>query len=211
MPKGDRENSEIQMDNAADPCRHALSQPVALPPDTRYNHSGGSAAVISPALRKAIGKPFNVLTREVLFEKLGICDVIWARYDASDDPMAASGLQLRPGDLLKIGQPGLNRRAWNGQPIVAAAWIEQSTAPISRARNYFYSFQWWLGRSLVAGQEVDWVAGSGLGGQRLFIIPPLDAVVLVHAGLYDSDMQGWILLRIINRYALVATAAWSSP
>jgi hypothetical protein len=33
-------------------------------------------------------------------------------------------------------------------------------------------------------------------------VPSLDMVVLVHAGLYTSSMQGWVPLSILNRYVL---------
>jgi CubicO group peptidase (beta-lactamase class C family) len=67
-----------------------------------------------------------------------------------------------------------------------------------------YGYQWWLGRSLVNRQQVDWAVGYGLGGQRLFVLPQLDMVVLVMAGLYRSDMQAWVPLQVLNRYVLAA-------
>jgi len=57
---------------------------------------------------------------------------------------------------------------------------------------------------LVGLHQVDWAVGYGLGGQRLYIVPQLDMVVLVMAGLYRSDMQGWVPLQVLNRYALAA-------
>ena len=48
---------------------------------------------------------------------------------------------------------------------------------------------WWLGRSLVNLHQIDWAVGYGLGGRRLHIVPQLDMVVLVMAGLYRSDMH----------------------
>jgi hypothetical protein len=61
-----------------------------------------------------------------------------------------------------------------------------------------------LGRSLLRGRQIDWAAGVGTGGQRLFIVPALDLVVLVHAGLYRSPAQLWVPLIVLNRYVLPA-------
>jgi hypothetical protein len=52
---------------------------------------------------------------------------------------------------------------------------------------------------------VDWVLGQVYGGQRLFIVPDLDLVVLVHAGLYQSPLQSVVPLAIFNRYVLAGT------
>jgi hypothetical protein len=41
-------------------------------------------------------------------------------------------------------------------------------------------------------------AGVGLGGQRLYIVPSLDLVVLVHAGLYQSPQQGVAPLVVLD-------------
>lgn len=107
--------------------------------------------------------------------------------------------------MAKLGQLVLARGMWNGRRIVAAEWIDQSTAPqVTGASTYFYGYQWWLGRSLVDKREVTWTAGVGLGGQRIFIVPALDLVVVTTAGLYTSSMQSWVPLETLNRFVLAA-------
>ena len=48
------------------------------------------------------------------------------------------------------------------------------------------AINWWLGRSLSGEQEVSWIAALGLGGQRIFIVPSLDLVVMTTSGLYTE-------------------------
>ncbi len=205
IPYSDPHNSEVEMDNAADPYRFVLAQPIDTPPGAVWNYSGGGAALISAVLHQATGKTEDVLAQELLFSPLGITDVAWQQYPRNDEPIAASGLRMLPRDLLKLGQLVLNHGAWNGRQIVPAAWIVASTTPqIEAAQLYFYGYQWWLGRSLVHGQSVDWSAGIGWGGQRLYVIPRLDMVALVMAGLYSSDMQSWVPLQVLDRYVLAA-------
>jgi CubicO group peptidase (beta-lactamase class C family) len=204
MPYSDFRNSEIQMDNDPDPVHYALAQPVVAAPGTVYNYSGGSATIITALVHKATGQTLDSLAKTDLFAPLGITDFDWIHF-ATGEPVAASGLRMRPRDLLKIGQVVLDHGTWKGQQIVPADWIAAATSPqIAGEQLYFYGYQFWLGRSFVHGKEIDWAAGVGYGGQRLFIVPALDLVVLVHAGLYDSRLQSVFPLMVLNRYVLRA-------
>ncbi len=206
LPYSDPRNSEIQMDEAPDPVRYALAQPVQASAGTVYNYSGGSATIIAALLHKATGETLDSLARADLFEPLGITDFEWIRFP-SGEPVAASGLRMRPRDLAKIGQLVLDHGAWKGAQIVPADWIKAATSPqINGEQIYFYGYQFWLGRSFVRGRgEIDWAAGWGYGGQRLFIVPGLDLVVLVHAGRYDSSQQSAGPMMVLNRYVLPAS------
>lgn len=204
LPYSNPENSETQMDDAADPVRFILSRPVETPPGLVFNYSGGSAAIIGRLLRKATGQPIDAIARTELFAPLGITDFEWVPI-ASGEPAAASGLRLRPRDTAKLGQLVLDHGVWHGKQIVPADWITAATTPhINGPLLWFYGYQFWLGRSLVHDHEVDWALGLGYGGQRLFIVPALDLVVLVHCGLYRSSLQSAVPLMVLNRYVLRA-------
>ncbi|QKK33125.1 hypothetical protein FE844_026345 (plasmid) [Rhizobium indicum] len=90
--------------------------------------------------------------------------------------------------------------------IVSEAWVDEATSPhVNGESLFFYGFQWWLGRSFVRRQEIKWVCGVGYGGQRLFIVPELELVVVVMAGLYDNPVLQSVPGEVIlGRYALAA-------
>jgi CubicO group peptidase (beta-lactamase class C family) len=204
IPYTDQANSEIRMNHASDPYRFALEQPVVLPPGEVYNYSGGDTALIAAVLRKATGHSIEQLAKDELFEPLGITVVQWYHF-SNGDPRAASGLRLRPRDMAKLGQLMLNHGQWDGRQVVSAGYVDAAIAPqINGQGLFFYGYQFWLGRSLVGGREIDWAAAVGLGGQRIFIVPALDLVTVVTAGLYNDNLQGPVPLVILNRYVLPA-------
>lgn len=207
LPYSDPRNSERLMSDTPDPYRYVLEQPFAEAPGERWVYSGGATALLSAVLKQVSGRPLDVLAREVLFAPLGISDVEWVRYP-NGDPVAASGLRLRPRDIARIGRLVLDRGAWQGKQIVSAGWIAQSTASqIAVEDRVAYGFQWWLGRSLIDGRQVRWAAGIGWGGQRLFLAPDLDLLVVVTAGLYDRpDLQDQLGRTVLDRYVLPALA-----
>ena len=53
-------------------------------------------------------------------------------------------------------------------------------------------------------REVKWIAGFGLGGQRIFVVPELDLVAVTTAGMYRSPLQGPVTAEILNQYVLRA-------
>lgn len=203
IPYTNPKNSEIAMLSSDDRYRFALQPRLLVEPGSEWNYSGGCTELLGAVVRKASGKPLEEFASETLFAPLGISDTGWAKYP---DKMAAaaSGLQLRPRDIAKIGQLVLKRGRWGDIEVVSEHWIREATsAQIGpNDRIYFYGYQWWLGRSLVNRREIPWVAGLGLGGQRLFIVPTLDLVCVVTAGHYTDAMQNWLPLMILNRDVL---------
>jgi CubicO group peptidase (beta-lactamase class C family) len=106
---------------------------------------------------------------------------------------------LRPRDLAKIGELVLERGNWHGRQIVSSSWIADSTTPRLSGKGLMfdssegitsYGYLWWLGRSPPERPERDIIAGSGYGGQRLFILSRLGMVVATTAGLYGEKSSG---------------------
>jgi CubicO group peptidase (beta-lactamase class C family) len=200
-PYSDSRNSETQMARAEDPYRFVLEQPISSRPDTVWNYSGGSTQLLARVVEKASGKPIEDFAREVLFEPLDITDVEWVRMP-NGYMAAASGLRLRPRDMAKLGQLFLNGGEWNGRRIVSASWLQESALP---RVSSFYGYQWWNGLSVVGDQIVERIEARGLGGQRIFIVPSSNLVVVVTAGRYvrqGLDIDGEITTGILDNYVL---------
>lgn len=156
---------------------------MALSPGVSFNYSGGATSLLGAALAKAVGRRIDKYAAEKLFEPLGITDVEWLSFAGSPELAAFAGLRLRPRDLAKLGQLVANGGCWSDKRVLPASWIDESTKPRVNAEGHvalYYGYHWWLGRSLINGHDLTWTAGFGSGGQRLFIVPDLDLVVVVN-------------------------------
>jgi CubicO group peptidase (beta-lactamase class C family) len=203
----DPRNDEPHLGSEADPIRYILSKPIAKPPDAVWTYNGGGTDLLGNILERVSGKPLEAFAREVLFQPMGIGDFEWRNYPKNGKIAPAVGLRIRPRDAAKIGQLMLNRGGWDGKQIVSPEWIAQSVRPRFQAIGYFsglffYGQQWWLGRSIAPESEVRWIAAMGSGGQRIFIVPDRDLVVMTTSGLYFQRRQGDAALDMMANYIL---------
>jgi CubicO group peptidase (beta-lactamase class C family) len=202
----DPKNDEPYLGSEADPVRYVLSKPAAAPADTVWAYNGGGTDLLGNVIERVSGKSLEAFAREVLFAPLGITDWEWMKY-RNEKIASAAGLRLRPRDAAKIGQLVLSKGDWAGKQIVSAKWIEQSVTPRFQALGYFgglfyYGQQWWMGRTLSGDKDVKWIAAQGLGGQRIFIVPDLDLVVMTTSGLYGGGRQGQAALDILANFVI---------
>ena len=205
IPYSNPANSERRMIDSADPVRYVLEQPLAAPPGAVYNYNGGNTTLLAAVLAKTTGRRLDDYAREKLFGPLGIADFEWISMPASGEPAAASGLRLRARDSAKLGQLLLTDGLWNGKQVLPKGWAAESVTPHLNGEGlYYYGYQWWLGRTMLRGRNLIWSAGFGFGGQRLYVAPELDLVVMINAGHYGGPLQGAIPLGIFTRLVMPA-------
>jgi len=187
-------NDETRLYWSFSPVRFVLSRPIVAAPGRSFNYNSGGTAVLADILIRTSGKPLTELVRTELFEPLGITDWEWVS-DLHGRSLAFTGLRMRPRDLVKLGRMLLDHGQWRGQQIVPAEWVEASLrphvstpfrSPPTAAEDLEYGYQWWVGSVDWRGKQVQWSAGFGNGGQRLFVVPELDLTVVITAGAYGS-------------------------
>jgi CubicO group peptidase (beta-lactamase class C family) len=167
-------------------AHYVFDRPMAAAAGTQFNYNGGNTAVLAQLLAERVGMPVPEYARKQLLEPLGITDWEWVD-DYRGRPLAFAGVRLRPRDLARIGQLVLQHGQWNGRQLVPAEWIAESTRPhIDTGMGLQYGYQWWLGKVAAGSAEYAWIGGIGNGGQRLWIVPGLDLVVVTTAGDYNQ-------------------------
>jgi CubicO group peptidase (beta-lactamase class C family) len=206
-PYTDARNDETGMDRSDDPVHYVLSRPIVAEPGALWNYSGGLTQVLAVVLQRVSGRSFTEYAREALFEPLGISEVEWVG-SLGGLPSAASGLRLRPRDLARFGSLYLNGGRWQGRPVVPAAWIEASlrrqiATGTEDVEHYGYQ-QWFIYESGAAGQSVAVFAAAGNGGQRIFLVPHYQLLVVTNGGNYNRPGMGMLPYELLHDHVLPA-------
>jgi CubicO group peptidase (beta-lactamase class C family) len=188
-PYTDPANSEIAMERAPDRYRFVLERPFVTTPGTRWIYSGGAVALVGAIIAKGAKATLPDFARQALFTPLGIATFGWAAGKDSV-PSAASGMRMRPRDLLRIGQMVLAGGVWNGQQIVSRAWLDASFSPVvDTTWGLKYGRLWYIGEDGVFPGKHRWLAAIGNGGQRLFLMPDAELATVVLCGAYNRPDQ----------------------
>jgi CubicO group peptidase (beta-lactamase class C family) len=79
--------------------------------------------------------------------------------------------------MVKIGQLMLDDGLYNGEQLISKEWIRDSfgTYTYSNYNPYGYGYQWW--NQKIGGFQTFFAWGNG--GQYIFMIPEIDAVVVI--------------------------------
>ncbi len=122
-----------------------------------------------------------------------------------DDLYLAGGLQLRPRDMLKLGQLYLDGGVWNGRRLVSRQWIDASVARHATfGVNHDYGYAWHLHTFRVDGRDYRSYAAEGNGGQFVIVVPELDLVVGITAGNYREFPVWYPLQELVTTYVIPA-------
>jgi CubicO group peptidase (beta-lactamase class C family) len=87
------------------------------------------------------------------------------------------GLNVTTRDYARFGQMILQDGNYNGQQIVPATWVAESTTPSAKTKPgvFAYGYQWWVPVDAVAGNEF---MGRGIYGQYVYIDKAAGVVIV---------------------------------
>ncbi|MFX1252411.1 MAG: serine hydrolase domain-containing protein [Promethearchaeota archaeon] len=166
------QNSYTQLTRSNDWVQFVLDRPMTSEPGTIWNYNSGGSHLLSVILDLTTGINTLAFAREHLFNALGISEVEWST-DPQGFYFGGSQMRLKTRDLAKFGYLYLNNGTWDGEQIVPKEWVISSTKKYIGLNEYVeYGYQWWIYPQLDAYLAVGW------GGQRIFVIPKYDLVVV---------------------------------
>ncbi len=96
---------------------------------------------------------------------------------------ASWGLFLTPADMAKLGQLYAEGGLWNGEQIVPAGWIKESTQEQSRWGELSYGYLWWI-----INEDEQIYAALGDGGNVIYVNAKKKLVVSI-ASLFMPEAK----------------------
>ncbi len=211
LPYSDSDNDWIRASRADDPIGFALSRPVVADPGTQFNYHGVYSIFPSYLIQREVGVSAEEFAVENLFAPMGITEWEWETI-ASGLTDTDGGLYLRPRDMLKLGQLYLDGGVWSGDRIVSAAWVEESTQRrIVNEGMPDYCLLWWCDDFHYGDRSTYTYFASGHGGQKIFVFPSFDLVVVLTHQVFDNGYGELNNIGILSRYVLPAVDPVPAP
>jgi len=160
-------------------------------PGTRFSYCTAGATLLGEILARATRLPVSRFADEVLWHPLAVPAVRW-RATPTGGAMTGGNLWLTPRDMARLGQLVLDRGRANGRQVVPEWWVEASCAPQvdEPDRGYRYGLLWWIRNPITDSTTLTSCHASGNGGQKIFVVPGADLVVVFTGSNYDNARLG---------------------
>jgi CubicO group peptidase (beta-lactamase class C family) len=196
----DPRHTTYQMYDSGDPIEFVLERNLIEKPGEKFYYNSGLTILLGEIVKNTSGLYIDEFAGQYLFTSLGISDYHWDKFP-DGTIQTDGGLHLRPRDMAKIGYMMLKDGKWKDKQIVSKEWVEESTKRHIDARGIGYGYQWWIGKPKINNQTIKVLFASGHGGQKIFIIPKLDLVVVFTSKVFNSKghsgPEGFLLKYII--------------
>ena len=159
--------------NSEDWVAFALRRPMVATPGGRMIYSTGTTHILGAVLAVATGKSLLAQARTVLGQPLGIEIPAWTQ-DPQGYYFGGNEMALTPRAMLRIATLMRDQGRFNGDQIIPADWIDQSTQARTRSpySGFDYGYGWFLTRS-------GFIIARGYGGQIIAAHPEQDLAVAI--------------------------------
>ena len=177
---GARSDVNLMLHREQDMGLYALSKPLAYEPGTRWYYSSGTTNIVMRYLRSRFSSDevFLDYIRTRLFAPLGIRNAVFEQ-DMSGTPVGSSYIYVTAADYARFGQMYLDDGCVDSLRVLPQGWVKYTATPTSDSKGRYGAFFWLnQGKDLPDVPE-DMFYCNGHDGQRVFIVPSKELVVVV--------------------------------
>ncbi|MBL4848823.1 MAG: beta-lactamase family protein [Planctomycetes bacterium] len=192
-----------------------LELEVEWPPGSRYRYGNSHLMVLGRFLQKKLGRDPLEFLKERITDRLGIRFAGWLR-DPAGNPMLPFGAWLTAYEWAKFGVFLLQQGVWEGEALLPPEFLAGCFQGSEAMPAYGLTF--WLnqnvpkslrpglipqlrgpakrGRVLLPGGPPDLFVAAGHNGNRCYVIPSHD-LVIVRLGTRERGFSDERLLRLV--------------
>ncbi len=184
--------NENKMLRSQDWISYALNVKMADEPGKSWRYAGMNTMLLGGVIQRTTGIELSKYLEKKLLKPIGIKEYRWGK-SPSGHASGQGFLYLRPRDILKFGQLFLQKGKWNGQQVVPESWIKEATTIRTRfqsGNSSGYGYQWWIGNETLGSRFYNFYFASGNGGQKIYVIPNADMVVVITSSAYNKGRRG---------------------
>ena len=183
--------------NEHDWIKQYFDAPFFAPPGSKFNYVSENTFMLSAIVSRVTGKSIAEYLNEKMFAPLGIEKPFWES-DGNGYCAGGWGLYMKSEDLAKFFLPYIHDGKWiDGTQLVPAEWVRTATAKHTDSVHdgYIdnmcgYGYQFW--RNPVSNS----FRADGLFGQRCFMFPGYDALVVLNCG----ESEDYKVMKVFWKY-----------
>jgi CubicO group peptidase (beta-lactamase class C family) len=177
---GTRSDVTVMLYCEHDFARYAYQRPLEFPVGNKWLYSSGSVNIINYLMRQAINDDDKYYTyaHSSLLHKIGIRNAVF-EVDASQTQVGSSYIYATARDYARLGLLYLQDGMFNGERVLPEGWVNYTTTAAAQSEGAYGSLFWLNRNNYYPSLPQDMYSANGHEGQRLFIIPSKDLVVVV--------------------------------
>ena len=187
---GNRSDVTVMLHCVPGFAEYAYSMPLEYEPGTHWYYSSGTTNIVSKIIRSHFNNDelYYAFPHKDLFYKIGITGAIFET-DESGTLAGSSYLYMTARDYARFALLFMNDGFFNNNQILPEGWVDYVTTSVPDSKGEYGSF-FWLNKDLsIESAPEDMYMCVGHDGQRIFLIPSLDLVVVILGYSPDHSMN----------------------
>jgi CubicO group peptidase (beta-lactamase class C family) len=164
----------------SDFAKYAFQRPLQSGPGATWYYSSGTTNIINHLIRNCFSSDEELYRylHEKLFHRTGMADAIFET-DATGNLVGSSYVFATLRDYGRFGLLYLNDGIFTGERLLPEGWVEYTRTPSPKSQGA-YGAHFWLNRNhFYPDAPEDMFSANGHDGQRIFIIPSKELVVVI--------------------------------
>jgi CubicO group peptidase (beta-lactamase class C family) len=170
-----------------DMSQSQLLKPAEFKPNTHWNYSSGTSNLLAGILRNQFKTHQEYLDfwYSALIDKIGMNSMV-IETDMAGNYVGSSYSWATTRDWAKFGLLYLHKGNWNGEQLFDESWAKYVATPTNTSKGEYGAHFWLNAGGKYPDVPSDLYSANGFQGQRVFIIPSLD-LVIVRMGLKKEE------------------------